>query len=52
LRSDKNGDGVVDHNELVAILTRGNGLHRFNDKDASKVSDQIIDYWCVRPRMS
>lgn len=43
--SDKNGDGVLDKPELVAILSRGNGLHKFSEEVAGKVTDDILKVW-------
>lgn len=43
--SDANGDGTVDKAELVAILSRGNGLHRFSEEAASKVTDDVLRAW-------
>ena len=42
---DKNGDGVLDKPELVAILSRGNGLHKFSEEVAGKVTDDILKVW-------
>ena len=43
--SDTNGDGTVDKAELVAILSRGNGLHKFSEEAASKVTDDVLRAW-------
>eukprot|EP01048_Picozoa_sp_COSAG05_P011032 COSAG05_NODE_1013_length_6190_cov_4.171236_3_plen_97_part_00 len=42
---DKNGDGVIDADELVAILSRGNDLHVFTPEKAATVAGDVIKYW-------
>ena len=43
---DRNGDGTIDKSELIAILSRGNGLHTFPDEaSAAKVCDDILEHF-------
>ena len=45
---DRNGDGTIDKGELIAILSRGNGLHTFPDEaSAAKVCDDILEHFGV-----